>query len=184
MMLRVSSTEVILWFYVVVDVAIGFYPAHITPASLILLWLRVTASQQILFSLAVKVPWMWPGSVICRWPLQGHGDSHGPWSFLLAHQKRPVKSFSSSGSAARAVLGAFPLHTRYLIYLERCAFGIFPSGTWSTEWRLILLIWIMSLDGDKWYLSSRFHSFKWWFFFFSIKKKSHVCLCRNVVYNI
>lgn len=134
MMLRASSTEIMLWFYVVVGVAIGFYPAHITPASFILLWLRVTASRQILFSLAVKVPWMWPGSVIHRWPLQGHGDSRGPWSFLLAHQKMPVKSFSSSGSAARAVLGAFPLHTPIPDLSWKMCFWHLPL--WDLDYRV------------------------------------------------
>lgn len=93
--------------------------------------------------------WLWssPGCVqalpLCPMP------PLCPWSFLPAHQKMPAKSFGSSGSAP-------VLHTQELIFLERPDFGIFPSGM-SAEWSLILLIWIMSSDGDKWFLSRRFH---------------------------
>lgn len=96
---------------VAAGIAVSFYPAHTTPAALLLSRLGITASQQILFSLAAKIPWTWPGSASCPLPLQGHGDSRGPRSFLLAHQKMPAKSFGSSGSAASAALGASALHT-------------------------------------------------------------------------
>lgn len=99
--------------------------------------------------LALKLLWTWPGSATHPRPLQGHGRGRGPWSFLPAHQKMPAKSFGSSGSAAGAAHPATD-------FSWKTWFWHIPQWDWSAEWSLILLIWIMSSDGDKWFLSRHF----------------------------